>query len=190
MTTLEASVCLDKQRPVESLFWKRFQQYGDPLLALESGFLFHEIPVPEVLLVLFFLLAVRTALGPRTGLAISHLLIIWILSAFIAPCRGSRPQGYLTSCKSNLKSLGTACERYSVDHEGHYPATLQQLTPKYMKAIPNCPMAERDSYSEGYVRSRVPHAYTICCSGIHHKNTGITLEGYPSYNNRTGLTER
>ena len=166
------------------------QRLGDLWLLAQWSALLYCFWSPTILMIVSGLLVLR--LGIRSGAQLLgyHLVTAWLLATFVAPVFRAKPQGYLTSCKCNLVNLASLCEMYSVDHEGHYPSSLQQLTPRYVESIPTCPMAGQDSYTDGYVRSRLPEAYSICCSGIHHKNTDITLEGYPSYNNRTGLTER
>ena len=57
-----------------------------------------------------------------------------------------RPGSNLTFCKSRLKDIGTAMEKYSADAAGEYPATLEELIPKYLPAIPECPQNGADAY--------------------------------------------
>lgn len=92
----------------------------------------------------------------------------------------------LDMCSSNLKNLGTACEMYSTDHHGKYPATLAELTPGYLKTIPQCPAAGTDLYSSSYKSSTLPDTYSFHCSGKHHANMGVA-ENLPGYNGEVGL---
>ncbi|MBI3927180.1 MAG: hypothetical protein HY319_16710 [Armatimonadetes bacterium] len=102
----------------------------------------------------------------------------------------ARGQGQLTACKSNLKNLGTGCEMYSTDHGGLYPPALENLTPNYLKTIPTCPAAGRDTYSGSYrVAERsasVADLYTMMCAGSHHSDSGIPAD-YPQYTAVQGL---
>ena len=38
-----------------------------------------------------------------------------------------------------LKTIATALEKYSVDHQGAYPTSLDNLTPTYLKMVPIAP---------------------------------------------------
>jgi hypothetical protein len=73
-------------------------------------------------------------------LCVGALTLPWLL------IRPARPMGGMTNCKSNLKNLGTAMEMYTTDWEGRYPSTLGQLTPNYLKTIPECQAVERMTY--------------------------------------------
>lgn len=99
----------------------------------------------------------------------------------------ARAQGQLTSCKSNLKNQATALEMYSTDHEGTYPAGLAELTPNYLKVIPNCPAAKRPTYS--YQVHAEPSAFTLFCQGSHHQKANTPAD-YPQYSSLQGLVER
>lgn len=98
----------------------------------------------------------------------------------------ARAQGTLTACKSNLKNIGTALEMYSTDHGGRFPTSLAQLTPNYLKVIPTCPNAGRDTYSAGYRSSIDPDDYMVCCSGDNHRGQGLQAN-QPSYSATSGL---
>ena len=104
--------------------------------------------------------------------------------------RGARSGGgQLPACKSNLKNIGTACEMYSTDFAGHYPPTgkLFLLTPNYLKTIPTCVAASKDTYSATYRGSLgSPDAYTFYCAGNNHENAG-TPANFPQYNSVAGL---
>lgn len=90
------------------------------------------------------------------------------------------------SCGSNLKNMATACEMYSTDNEGHYPTSLSQLVPGYMKTIPTCPAAGKDTYSSSYSSASNPDMFTLYCSGNNHKEVNAG-ENYPQYNSAQGL---
>ncbi|MCD4786477.1 MAG: nuclear transport factor 2 family protein [Candidatus Eremiobacteraeota bacterium] len=101
----------------------------------------------------------------------------------------ARGQGQFTQCQSNMKNIGTALEMYSTDHSGHYPKNLKQLTPEYLKFIPTCASAGKDTYSESYESTQNPDTYEFCCSGSHHSNVGVP-PNYPKYDSTRGLTSR
>ncbi len=108
---------------------------------------------------------------------------------FMAFSRGgfSRTYGQLTSCKSNLKNTATALEMYARDHHGAYPLDLSQLVPNYLRILPSCPSARKDTYSVAYHVHG--DAYTMFCSGENHARAS-TPAGYPRYTSREGLIER
>lgn len=101
----------------------------------------------------------------------------------------ARPQGMLTACKSNLKNLGTALEMYSTDNYGRYPKSLASLTPNYLKVIPNCPSARKDTYSDSFQSfwdGKKLDSYTINCQGNNHGSASVA-PNYPVYSSYTGL---
>lgn len=100
-----------------------------------------------------------------------------------------RCPGQLTSCQSNLKNTATALEMYSTDSVGRYPRDLGPLTPNYLKIIPNCPSAQRDTYSESYRVAADPDAFTLYCSGANH-SAANTPVNFPQYSSFQGLVER
>ena len=86
----------------------------------------------------------------RSGFTLIELMIviaiIAILAAVLVPNMvRARSRGQLTACTSNLRNIGTAVEMYNVDAKGRYPLLLSDLTPKYLKTIPECPTAGSDT---------------------------------------------
>lgn len=108
------------------------------------------------------------------------LLAAVLVPQFVHP----RCPGTLSTCKSNLKSIATAAEMYSLDNEGLYPPTMALLTPRYLKTIPECPTLR--SYSYKYRQNKA--AYTVHCLGD-HQATNVPY-GYPQYSSYQGLCER
>ena len=98
-------------------------------------------------------------------------------------------QQEMQGCKSNLKNLATAAEMWSTDNAGRYPNSAAQLCPAYLKQIPTCPVAGKDTYSDGYVSRSGPDAYTFVCRGHHHAFAEVP-EDYPLYNSNVGVVER
>ncbi|GMU55389.1 MAG: hypothetical protein AMXMBFR33_45350 [Candidatus Xenobia bacterium] len=106
----------------------------------------------------------------------------------------------MTACKSNLKNLATALEMYSTDNVvlggprgmdklSPYPHSLGALTPNYLKILPNCPAAQKDTYSPTYQRAEQPEAFTVRCGGMNHSQANTPAE-FPRYDSYQGLIER
>lgn len=124
------------------------------------------------------------------GISGSMMMLAPVAAAVMVPnFVKARGQGQLTACKSNLKNIATASEMYASDYEGRYPKNLGQLTPNYLRIIPNCPAAQEDTYSAAYQSAASPDRFTVYCSGDHHSQVG-TPANYPQYNSEEGLIER
>ena len=117
----------------------------------------------------------------------------------------------LVSCLSNVKQVYLALMMYETDHHGAFhdsngpgafyagktslkePGSGRDVTPGsldplvasgYLKSIPTCPSAHRDTYSPGFVYCLgCPGTYTVSCSGNWHARAGIASD-FPRY---TGL---
>ena len=106
----------------------------------------------------------------------------------------ARGQGQLTACKSNLKNIGTAMEMYSTDWSGKYPESMDLLTPNYLKTIPDCPAAGKNTYSSTLKtgpgapgnESGFQDYYYFYCEGHNHDETAAN---YPTYDGIKGLDE-
>lgn len=83
----------------------------------------------------------------------------------------------LESCRLNVKIIATTLEVYSTDNRGAYPPTLAKLMPDYLKSIPTCPSAGKDTYSKTFKSASNPDAYTVMCTGDWHLKAG----GYPNF---------
>lgn len=138
--------------------------------------------------------------GRGCGVSILGMLIavnVCVLVLLLTPtgCRLSA-QGSTPACKSNLKNIGTAMEMYSIDWNGKYPAGgKSQLTPNYLKTIPECPAAGTDTYrmalgpSAPYNTKSYEDYYFIECQGRSHVPFDIP-QNYPQYTCLVGLIER
>lgn len=133
----------------------------------------------------------------RKGFTLIELMIviaiIAILAAILVPnFIRARAQGQVTSCKSNLKNIGTACEMYATDNGGRYPKTLDDLKKEangqqpYMKSLPKCPSAGTMTYAYSYHAN--PDVYTMYCSGSNHTAAGCDTD-YPKFTATMGLIE-
>ncbi len=115
--------------------------------------------------------------------------IIAILAAILIPnFLRARSQAQLSAAKGNMKNTATALESYFVDNVT-YPATLPQLSPAYMRAVPNDPCVGAAAQFAYVVTGSAPYTnYTlstswtvaISCSGTLGSN-GL------SYTPATGL---
>ena len=92
------------------------------------------------------------------------------------------------SCRYNCEMLGTVLEMYATDNQGLFPRGLGELVPGYLKSIPTCPAAEKDTYSLSYQVSPDLDAYTISCKGRNHDAAGLG-EDSPSYNSAGAFDE-
>ncbi|MBN9414219.1 MAG: hypothetical protein J0I12_02215 [Candidatus Eremiobacteraeota bacterium] len=91
----------------------------------------------------------------------------------------------ILGCTHNLKAIATALEMYSSDHGGNYPVGLYVLIPKYLKEIPACPAAHRDTYS-GSWRVAGSEGFYLFCMGKNHGDFGLKVHE-PTYSARHGL---
>ncbi len=107
----------------------------------------------------------------------------------------ARGQGQFVACKSNMKNIGTAMEMYSTDWSGRYPSSMDPLTPNYLRTIPTCPAAGRDTYSASLQTGpdapaneehRYQDFYQFECQGHFHSETEAN---YPKYDGLVGLNE-
>lgn len=98
----------------------------------------------------------------------------------------ARAGGQRAACSVFCVRIGKALEEYAADNNGSYPPNLSYLIPKYIKAIPTCPAAKRDTYSGSYQVSLDSESFTFFCSGNNHPaiKAGPNL---PMYNSNTGL---
>ena len=81
------------------------------------------------------------------------------------------PKTALRACEENLATLGNAMTRYSNEHGGRLPQSLQDLTPHYLARLPTCPAASEQPYSLS--SNAAPAAYTVTCEGWSHKDAHI-----------------
>lgn len=145
----------------------------------------------------------------RKGFTLIELMIviaiIAILAAILVPnFVKARAQGQLTSCKSNLKNIGTACEMFAADNNGRYPGAAQggnatndltqppQGGSPYLKQLPQCPLNAGDpqgNYSYGAVMN--PDYYLIVCTNGNHEQAGVMngqgQNNYPQFDSQIGL---
>ena len=121
-----------------------------------------------------------------------------VLAGALFLCLGLLGHGqYLAShkgrrdyCFSSMgKGIATGLEMYAQDNDGQLPTSLLQLTPIYLKSIPKCPAAGRDTYSESYVVLQTADGpgYRFSCHGFYHRAAGIEPPNMPTYHSGTGI---
>lgn len=101
----------------------------------------------------------------RLGQTLTIFLLLLVASVSMRAMRAKAGYNY-RCCKSNLIKIATACEMYATDFEGHYPARLSILDPKYLKSLPQCPLNIPGTQPYGYQVN--PHAFTVVCQGDNH----------------------
>lgn len=89
----------------------------------------------------------------------------------------------VTECQGHLKQLGTAMEMWAADHGGTYPTQLSELSPEYVRGLPDCPGTDKMLYA--LEQPANPRAYTIYCGGF-HTDAGLP-SGFPSFTSASGL---
>jgi serine/threonine protein kinase len=98
---------------------------------------------------------------------------------------------YLGGCRSNCKNIGEALNRYAENNRGKYPTRLNELVPGYLKSIPVCSIAKKDTYSSSYQVSDDKERFTVFCKGKNHAEyLRFPLpENWPQYRSKDGLKE-
>ena len=79
----------------------------------------------------------------------------------------------LEYCELNLHKLHSALDAYATDNGGRYPQSLEKIYPRYLASKPQCRTAESYSYGDGYSVSAKGDAFTVCCKGVSHMNSGL-----------------
>jgi tetratricopeptide (TPR) repeat protein len=69
-----------------------------------------------------------------------------------------------------------------------FPTSLGELVPKYLDALPACPAAGKDTYSNTYESARMPDAFSVRCGGSAHKEAGAP-EDFPMTSSAMGVAE-
>lgn len=74
----------------------------------------------------------------------------------------ARSQSDLLGCQSFLTRIGEGLSQYAKDHEGRYPATLDELAPKYIPNVPACTRAQSP-----YLYTQTGKGFKVACPGPH-----------------------
>ena len=119
-----------------------------------------------------------------------------VMSSLFWGFRRIQPHRYrmFTNCRSNVFDLANAIGRYADDHHGHCPAKLEDLVPKYLRELPQCPAAKAQMYDYQLKRGTKPgkgvmvDTFTICCKGYNHTRAEIPAD-YPRYSSIDGVLQ-
>jgi hypothetical protein len=71
-------------------------------------------------------------------------------------------------CYGNTRIIAEQLKAYAAGHQGLFPRGLGELVPGYLKSIPTCPAAEKDTYSLSYLASAKGDDYAFYCQGTNH----------------------
>jgi len=106
-----------------------------------------------------------------------------IIRSYLVHKKISDVQKNYAPCYQNLCYIEKALIAYGRDHKGLYPKTLKELTPKYIKAIPTCPQAGKDTYSPSYLAITNRPMFFVACEGRHHLGPPDTPQTFsdPAY---------
>lgn len=107
-----------------------------------------------------------------------NLMFFTLLVSLCLPAAAdSKADQEFMSCCREIRQLGRACNEWASTHGGAFPASLEVLTPKYLRKIGNCPLGKPYIYkkdkSQGYI---------LECSSPHGKVRPAfnAKDGYPS----------
>lgn len=118
------------------------------------------------------------------------IIALTVIAALIVPNYLHEHANPSSFCISSLKNISTSLEMYSTDAGGRYPLRLSDICPRYMRIMPTCPAANKQTYE--YVRSEHPDLFTVYCKGKYHigsKRESYPKENYPQYDSIQGLIE-
>jgi hypothetical protein len=124
--------------------------------------------------------------GNQYRLLFWAIIVVGLVSALFHHFEQKSSEERWLRCGQNLwpyegnqdgEFLGAALYDYSLEHAGSYPERLDELVPKYIKALPVCPSTGTDTYSAGYKTSGVERRdFALSCTG-NHESWAPT--GYP-----------
>jgi len=112
---------------------------------------------------------------------LAFVLAMPIAVAGFTPFMVRNRPAHLAQCQANLHQVADALQKYSLDHQGRYPPTLQALVPRYLE-LPRCmgpapapPAAEAYHARFGlefgdyaYQATTAPDRFTVSCRGRNH----------------------
>lgn len=114
----------------------------------------------------------------------NFILIVVGLLVVVSAWYHREQTALVRQCESNETDIGTAVLMFCVEHEGRYPASLQELSPSFLRVVPNCP-ASREPYVLKTMTPKEsdweePRGFIIVCPGHARKDIGLR-ENYPQY---------
>lgn len=129
------------------------------------------------------------------------LISLLLCAGCSSPFDRKRAQSQWSACKSNEKNIATGLEMYASDNAGYYPGDLSKLTSgNYLKTIPTCYAANRDTYSGTYKFTAAKRdakgmvvegkdTFSFFCQGENHKGAEVPAD-LPAYDSDSGLKEK
>ncbi len=130
----------------------------------------------------------------RAPTLVLAFVVLSLATAFVHIEARSQARGDLVGCKANFKNIGCALEIYAVDHDGYYPASLDDLTPLYLKRLPPCPAAGYSTYRLTVGRAAplndesYEEYYLLECTGEAHESENVAPD-FPKWASPRGLLE-
>lgn len=92
-------------------------------------------------------------------LSVGLVIILFLVVAIAIPVFFSARESAVTgACQDNLRTINSAAMTYSAA-TGHYPSSISELVPNYMRKMPECP----DGGSYTLSKTNPPHA--VCPNG-------------------------
>ncbi len=79
----------------------------------------------------------------------------------------SAMRGPAMGCCSNLRTFSSAIDDYQGEHDGTYPAQLQELVPKYFQELPRCSRSKEEATSYVFQSSEAGDDYEVRCTADH-----------------------
>ena len=118
---------------------------------------------------------------------LSIALVLVLVSSIVIRALTHQPD-MSKECHQNIKKLSVALMIHVSDHN-RLPEDLGDLVPNYLTALPNCPVAEEDTYTPGYLIRPLEEGelldtgtfieyepgtpvFELCCRGEHHPRLG------------------
>lgn len=115
----------------------------------------------------------------------TYLSGLFLLAVSLTGVADLASEPRVVACGYNLRNIATCLEMYASDNQGQYPKSLKQVVPTYIKTLPTCYAANRDTYSASYHRRGTTEG-TFYCQGSFHSEAGMATN-QPSYDSANGL---
>lgn len=110
---------------------------------------------------------------PKLLVAAALLAVV----AYFAQARVATQVNYI-GCQEFVTRIGEALRKYHLEHDGSYPTTLAELSPKYLPYVPTCHSSEKP-----YDYKVTDKEFLVSCPGPH---SGVP-SGFPRVD-QTGQT--
>lgn len=88
-------------------------------------------------------------------------------------------------CVENVRKILGAVDRFK-KKEKRLPKSIHELAPEYLSAVPTCPVAKKDTYSESY--GYAGKKFFIYCKGDYHVSDEVA-RNHPCFHSAWGTIE-